>query len=45
MRLLRPTGAAMNYSIATADRATDLKIVVLTLAWSIAVVATVLAVR
>ena len=35
----------MNYTIATADRITHVKIVVLTLAWSIAVVATVLAIR
>ena len=45
MRHLSSTGVAMNYSIATADRITHLKIVVLALFWSIAVMATVIAIR
>jgi len=35
----------MNYSIASADRVTHLKIVVLALLWSIAAMAIVLAIR
>jgi len=35
----------MNFSIATADRATHLKIVVVALIWAILVTATVIAIR
>jgi hypothetical protein len=35
----------MNYSIATADRTTHLKIVALALSWSIAVIATAIAIH
>jgi len=38
-------GAIMNYSIATADRVTHLKIVAFALIWSIAVIAVVIAIR
>jgi hypothetical protein len=39
------SGAEMNYSIATADRATHLRIVAVALFWAIAVMAIVITVR